>query len=407
MTLRDTQQRRAPLSGSVSRRTLLTTAAVLSAAAGKSLRADEGSLLAYVGTYTPNGQGIYLFRMDLSTGYLTQIKVAAQVPSPSWIALHPQGRYLYAVNEISNFNGTNSGSVSSFAVNRSTGDLTFLNVVSSQGAGPAHLSVDPLGQFVFVANYGGGSIAVLPIQSNGSLGNATDVHLDVGAVGPTHATDAPPGSFAISGHDAPHAHMIMADPAGKYVLHTDLGQDRIYSWLLNRTTGQLTPNNPPFTLVPPGDGPRHFAFHPNGVWLYSLQEEASTIIFFGYNPSTGVLTQRQMLSALPPGFAGTSFTSEIRVSQDGRWVYAANRLHDTIAIFQIDNSGALSPLGEVSTLGDYPRSFTVDPTATFLVSCNQRSDDLTTFRLSGGGSGFDFNGQYTPVGNPAIIIFLT
>lgn len=407
MTLRDTQQRRAPLSGSVSRRSLLTTAAVLSAAAGKSLRADEGSLLAYVGTYTPNGQGIYLFRMDLSTGYLTQIKVAAQVPSPSWIALHPQGRYLYALNEISNFNGTTSGSVSSFAINRATGDLTFLNVVSSQGAGPAHLSVDPLGQFVFVANYGGGSIAVLPIQSNGSLGNATDVHVDVGSVGPTHATDAPPGSFAISGHDAPHAHMIMADPAGKYVLHTDLGQDRIYSWLLNRTTGQLTPNNPPFTLVPPGDGPRHFAFHPNGVWLYSLQEEASTIIFFGYNPSTGVLTQRQMLSALPPGFAGTSFTSEIRVSQDGRWVYAANRLHDTIAIFQIDNSGALSPLGEVSTLGDYPRSFTVDPTATFLVSCNQRSDDLTTFRLSGGGSGFDFNGQYTPVGSPAIIVFLT
>src|SRR5258707_569621 len=180
----------------VSRRNLLKSAALLAAAKSGPLHADDDDkphapILAYVGSYTPNGQGIYLFSLNPSTGTLTQVKVAAAVPSPSWMAIHPNGKYLYAVNEISNFNGTTSGSVTAFSINRTTGDLTFLNVVSSQGGGPAHLSVDPLGQFVFVANYGGGSFAVLPIQANGSLGNATFVQADVGSVGPTKATDAP------------------------------------------------------------------------------------------------------------------------------------------------------------------------------------------------------------------------
>jgi len=395
----------------VSRRHLLKGAAAIAAAAQAPIRADDDghppAILAYVGSYTPNGQGIYLFSMNTSNGALTQIKVAAAIASPSWMAIHPQGRYLYAVNEISNFNGTTSGSVSAFSINRTTGDLTFLNVVSSQGGGPAHLSVDPMGQFVFVANYGGGSIAVLPILSNGSLGNASDVHLDVGSVGPTHATNAPPGSFAISGHDAPHAHMIQADPAGKFVFHADLGQDRIYSWLLNRATGQLSPNNPAFVSLPPGDGPRHFAFHPNGKWFYSLQEEASTIQFFDYTPATGSLIEQQMLSTLPKGFVGTNFTSEIRVSANGKFVYAANRLHDSIAIFSVDGSGKLKLEGETWTRGDYPRSFTVDPTGNFLFSCNQRSDALTSYRVTGDGRNVRFTGNYVPVGNPAIIVFLT
>ena len=216
----------------ISRRGLLKGTAALAAVPVMSPLAPgkpAGSILAYVGAYTPNGQGIYLFSMDLGDGTLTQIKVATAIPSPSWIAIHPNGKYLYAVNEISNFNGGTSGSVTAFSIDRATGDLTLLNVVSSQGGGPAHLSVDPLGQFVFVANYGGGSFAVLPILSNGMLGNATFVQVDTGSVGPTKATNAPPGSFAISGHDAPHAHMIQSDPAGKFVFGADLGQDRIYS----------------------------------------------------------------------------------------------------------------------------------------------------------------------------------
>ena len=241
----------------VSRRNLLKSAALLATARSVTHNANaydrqNPEVLAYVGTYTPNGQGIYLFSLNTLTGALTQVKVAAAVPSPSWLAIHPLGKYLYAVNEISNFNGTTSGSVTAFSINRTTGDLTLLNVVSSQGGGPAHLSVDPLGQYVYVANYGGGSIAVLPINLDGSLGNATDVHVDVGSVGPTRATNAPPGSFAISGHDAPHAHMIQSDPAGNFVFHTDLGQDRIYSWILNRATGDSSRILPRFSLCSGG-----------------------------------------------------------------------------------------------------------------------------------------------------------
>jgi 6-phosphogluconolactonase len=412
------------LVGSVSRRGLLRGAGVFAAAnvaSGMKLDDDyrhnvRGPILAYVGTYTGapgaggNGQGIYLFSLDPSTGVLTQVNVVSTVPSPSWLAIAPNGKYLYAVNEISNFNGTTSGSVSAFSINRTTGGLTLLNVVSSQGAGPAFLSVDPLGQFVFVANYGGGTFAVLPIQADGSLHEATDIQTDTGSVqakGQTEpATDAPTGSFAFSGHEAPHGHMIQSDPKGKFVFAADLGQDRIYSWLLNRTTGKLIPNSPSFVSVPPGDGPRHFAFHPNGQTFYSLQEESSTIIVYSYDAANGVLTEQQTQSTLPPTFTGTNFTSEIRVSHDGEFVYAANRLHDTIAIFEVDQGGLLELVGEEWTRGDYPRSFTIDPTGNFLFSCNQRSDAITSFDVDRRGRKLRFTGRYTPVGSPAIIVFL-
>ena len=357
-------------------------------------------ILAYVGAAAPNGNGIYLFRLNPADGVLTPVKLAAAINSPSWLDIHPNGGILYAVDEA-------SGSVMAFSIDRTNGELTPLGAaVSSQGAGPAHLSVDPLGQFVFVANYEGGSIAVLPIREDGSVGDASDVHIDTQPVGPANAASAPPGSFAISGHDAAHPHQIQADPAGKFVIHTDLGEDRIYSWLLNRGAGKLTLNA--VTPVPPGDGPRHFAFHPNGAWLYSLQEEGSTLIFFTYTAATGTLTEQQQISTLPPDFAGTSFTSEVRVSADGNFVYAANRLRDTIAIFRVDaHSGRLTRVGEASTEGDYPRSFTIDPTGNYLFCCNQRSDAITTFRIRERGAVLDFTGRYTAVGSPAVIVFLT
>lgn len=366
-------------------------------------------MLGYVGTYTGkagNGKGIYLFRLNLKTGAVSEIKLVSEIPSPGWLAIHPNGKYLYAANEISRFKGSGTGSVTALAIDRPSGGLALLNVVSSQGAGPAHLSVDPKGQFVFVANYGGGSIAVLPIQANGSLGEAVDAHLDTGSVGPKKPANAPPGSFAISGHEAPHAHMIEPDPAGRFVFSTDLGQDRIYSWILNRPTGKLTPNDPPFLSTPPGDGPRHCVFHPNGRFFYSLQEEASTLQGYDYSASNGSLAPKQMLSTLPPKFAGTSFTSELRISRDGKFIYAANRLADSIAIFSVSQSGALTRVGEVSTHGDYPRSFTLDPTGKFLVCCNQRSDALTTYRVEGKGSKLAFTGEYAAVGSPSTLVFL-
>jgi len=379
---------------------------------------QRGMQLAYVGCYTPNGLGIYLFQMNPKTGDLTQIKVfqGTDIPlvstrNPSWLAFDPQKKFLYAANEIGNFNGTTTGAVSAFAINQLNGDLTFLNTVSSEGGGPAHLSVDPSGKFVLVANYGGGNVAVLPILPNGGLGGATDVKNDADAcvpapcpVGPNQAEKAPPGSFARSGHNAPHAHMIETDPAGNYVIVNDLGLDLTIIWKFDKIAGKLSdPKTFPSSL---GAGPRHFAFHPNGLWFYSLNEEASTLAFMTYDASNGVLHPQAEIPTLPPEFVGTNFTSEVIVSHDGRFVYAANRLHDTIAIFSIDKTGVPTLIDEEWTRGDYPRHCNIDPTGNFLYSCNQRSDAITTFRVDGDGRHLKFTGQYTPVGSPAIIIFL-
>ena len=368
--------------------------------------------LAYVGTYTGahgaagHGEGIEQFKIDFITGELTLRAPAVKTPNPSWITLHPSKKYLYAVNEIDNFDGGN-GSVSAFAIDSATGALSALNTVSSEGAIPAHCGVDAAGKFVFVANYGGGSIAVLPIRANGSLGSAVDVHRDHGSIGSTHATDAPPGGFAISGHDVPHCHMIAADPQNRFVLATDLGQDRIYTYRFDRSTGKLSaPQGAPFISLPTGDGPRHFAFHPNGRWFYSVQEEASTVAFFHYDPTTGSLDAQQTISTLPAGFAGTNFASEILVAPNGKNLYAANRLHDTIAVFSIGESGRLTHIGEASTMADYPRNFCIDPSGNFLFACNQQGDSITSFRIERITGLLTFTGRYTGLGSPASIIFL-
>lgn len=375
----------------------------------------QRSLLAYVGTYSSpqgpegsrgNGHGIYLFQVDLSTGGLTQREVFANNSNPAWLAFDPSRTHLYSANETATYEGKDSGSVSAYSIDRATGRLTLLNTVASEGAGPAHLSVHPAGKHVLVANYAGGTVAVLPIESNGELGSPTDVIHDQGAVGPTHAASAPHGSFAISGHESPHAHMIQADPTGRFVLSSDLALDRIFIWKFDVEKGTLAANDPPSVALPPGDGPRHFTFHPNGRWMYSLQEEASTLVMFDYDAARGRLTAKQTLSSLPKGFTGTNFTSEVVVSRDGRFVYAANRLHDSIAWFSIGKDGRLTFAGEAWTRGDYPRSFSLDPTGNFLYSCNQRGDALATFRVNRQTGSLGFTGQYTPVGTPGIIVFL-
>jgi 6-phosphogluconolactonase (cycloisomerase 2 family) len=220
------------------------------------------------------------------------------------------------------------------------------------------------------------------------------------------AANAPLGSFAISGHDKPHAHMIQSDPGNRFVLHTDLGQDRIYVHRLDPATGKLNAaGNPPFTSLPSGDGPRHFIFHRNGKWLYSLQEEASNVVFFHFDPVTGSLASQQTISTLPAGFRGTSFTSEILLSPDARFLYAANRLHDTIAVFSLNPDGRLAYVGETPTEGDYPRHLSIDPTGTFLYACNQRSDAITCFRIDRKTGMPRFTGLYTAIGSPACLVF--
>ena len=374
-------------------------------------RPGKGKVLAYVGTDSgaidgsANGKGIYLFQMDSTSGQLSIVKLAAEARNPSWLCLDPSQRYLYTVNEVGNFEGK-SGSVSAYAVDKSNGDLRLLNRVSSQGSGPAYLSLDASGKYVFVANYGGGSMAVFPVSSDGSLGAPSYTHRDEGNVGSQKATSAPPGSFAVSGHDRPHAHMIGPNPGNRFVLQTDLGQDRIYVYKFDSQTGQLAPAATPFASLPSGDGPRHFAFHPNGRWLYSIQEEASTVVFFHFDPATGSMAAQQTLSSLPNGFAGTSFASGIRVSPEGRFLYAANRLHNTIAVFSIGSHGKLKQVAETSTLGDYPCQFNFDPSGNFLYVCNQRSDQITSFRIDKRTGLLSFTGQYTPIGTPTCIVFM-
>lgn len=364
---------------------------------------------AYVGTYTGssgNGEGIYSYEYEPQTGALHNRRLVARTPSPSWIVVHPSRRFLYAVNEVADFHGT-SGSVSAFAIEPGSGELRALNTVSSEGAGPAHLSLDATGSFALVANYGGGSIAVLPIDATGKLGAPTEVRKNESNVGAARATNAPSGSFAISGHDAPHAHMISVSPDNKFVLTTDLGQDRIYIYGFDAATGKLAqPYHGHFVTLPTGDGPRHFAFHPNGKWLYSIQEEASTVVFFRWDAERGQLQEEQKQSTLPAGFAGTSFASEILVALNGRTLYAANRLHDTIAVFSIDGSGRLEWQSETPTGGDYPVQCRIEPGGRFFFACNRKSDAITSFRIEPGTGALRPTGQYTGVGSPASITFV-
>jgi 6-phosphogluconolactonase len=412
----------------ISRRSFLKSSSAL--AGGALLAADRpgaqaaearGPLMAYVGTFSSplrdvlptqvdlppgNGRGIHLFEVDRTTGALTPRGVHELGTSPSCLVLNAAGTRLYSTNETDRVGEGHEGTVSAFAINRADGQLELLNTVSSGGAGPTYASVHPSGRFLLVANYFGGSVAVLPIRPDGGLGVATDVKRDEGTLGPKKATNAPPGSFAFSGHDRTHAHMIQADPAGRFVLHVDLALDRIFIWKFDDARGVLTPNDPAAISLPPGDGPRHFCFHPNGRWLYSLQEEGSNIVLFDYDARQGRLAARQTVSSLPPGFAGSNFCSEILISAAGRFLYTGNRLHDSIAVFSIGAGGALTRVGEEWTRGNYPRSFNFDPTGRFLYACNQRSDNLAVFRVDRRTGGLAFTGHYTPVGNPSIIVFL-
>ncbi len=378
-------------------------------------------VVAYVGTFSSplrdtlptqvdlppgNGRGIHLFTVDRETGALTPSGMVEMGTSPSCVTRNAAGTRLYSANETDRIGDDKQGTVSAFAVNRTDGQLQLLNTVPSGGAGPTYVSVHPGGRHLLVANYFGGSVAVLPILSDGRLGDASDVKVDAGAIGATRAAHAPPGSFAVSGHDRTHAHMIQADPSGRFVLHVDLGLDAIYVWQFDSERGVLAANDPPSVSLPPGDGPRHFHFHPKGRWLYSIQEEASTIVLFDYDTSSGRLTPRQTISTLPPGFAGSNFCSEILVSGDGQHVYAGNRLHDSIAIFSVGGDGRLSFVGEEWTRGDYPRSFAFDPTGRFFYCCNQRGDAITVFRVDRATGALSFTDQYVAVGNPSSIVFL-
>lgn len=401
---------------------LISGATAVAAGASPALSAEgEKPLIAYVGTFSAplkdmlptqvdlppgNGEGIHLFQVDRGTGAMSPVGVYELGTSPSCLVLNSAGTRLYSSNETDRVGDSKEGTVSAFAINPADGHLEMLNTIPSGGRGPTYVSIHPTGRFLLVANYFGGSVAVLPIQADGRLGAPTDIKTDSGDLGPTRATNAPAGSHAFSGHDRTHAHMIQADASGRFVLHVDLALDKIYIWKFDDQKGTLSPADTPFVALPPGDGPRHFHFHPNGRWFYSIQEEGSTVVLFDFDGATGALSARQTIATLPPGFAGSNFCSEILVSADGRFVYAGNRLHDSIAIFAIGPNGDLAYVGEEWTRGNYPRSFTFDPTGNFLYCCNQRADNVTVFEVDRESGNLRFTGHYAAVGNPSIVVFL-
>ncbi len=408
------------------RRGVLKSAALAASAAAISVSAksaDEPAgkpLFAYVGTFSSplgdvlptqvdlppgNGRGIHIFRVDPATGTFTPAGIFESGVSPNCMVLSADGKFMYATNETDRVEPGKQGTVSSFAIDPATGGLKLLNTIPSGGAGPTYVSLHPTGKFLLVANYFGGSVAVLPINADGTIAPASDIQVDEGKIGPTKAQNAPPGSFAFSGHDRTHAHQIAPDPSGKFAIHVDLGLDTIYVWNFDAANGKLTPAAHHKVQLPPGDGPRHFHFHPNGKWFYSIQEEGSTIVLFDWDGSTGRLTPRQTISTLPKGYAGSNFCSEILVSADGKFVYAGNRLHDSIGIFAVGPDGTLSHVDDVWTRGNYPRSFTFSPDGRFLSCGNQRADHVTIFRVDKATGKLEFTGQFVPVGNPSHIVY--
>jgi len=342
------------------------------------------SYLAYVGTYTTGeSKGIYAYRYNAKDGKMTPLGLAAETENPSFVALDPNRHFLYAVNEVPKYQGQASGGVSAFAVDPKTGKLTFLNEVPSRGADPCYISLDKTGKFVLVANYTGGNVAVFPIQPDGRLGEATGFVQHTGT-GPNHDRQ-----------EGPHAHWIEVTSDNRYAVVADLGLDELLIYRFDAAKGLLTPNEPPFAKTEPGAGPRHLAFHPDGEHAYVVNEMASTVNTLSFDAKTGTMQSEQTVSTLPAGFSGHNDTAEIEVHPNGRFVYASNRGHDSIAVFAVDaKTGKLKLVEDVPTQGKTPRNFQIDPTGTRLFVANQESGSIVAFAIN------PKTGHLTPAGEP-------
>jgi len=354
-----------------------------------------GELLVYVGTYTTGkSEGIYLYRLDLSSGELKHVATTRDVVNPSFLALAPSRRYLYAVNEVGDFAGTKSGAVSSFAVDQMTGALRLLNQKPSLGADPCYVDVDAGGRFVLIANYTGGNVTVFPVQRDGSLGEATDMKQARGS------------SVNRERQEGPHAHCIVLDPTSRFAYSCDLGTDKIMIFRFDARNGKLLPGDPSWVQVKAGAGPRHLAFDPSGKYVFVLNELHSTVTAFARDREKGSLKELQTLTTLPKNFTGTSWSADIHVSSDGRFVYCSNRGHDSIAMFAIDSrNGELNPIGHESTQGMTPRNFAIDPAGRFLLVANQKSDNIVVFRLDQKTGRLNSTGQAVQVPSPVCLKF--
>jgi len=364
----------------VRRRLILAALGALMMTSGAAARPAGGARLVYTGTFTDSGsaEGIYAFRFDEATGALTSAGLAVKTESPAWIGLHPDGRHLYAANEV------DEGTVSAFEIDRATGRLTFLNAQSAHGARPCHFAIDPTGHALVVASYNSGTVALLPIGADGRLGAATAVVQHTGS------------SIVPDRQAGPHAHQAVVDPSGRFLLAIDLGLDEVLVYRLDAGKGTLVPHTPKAITVERGAGPRHLAFSQDGRHGWVINELNNTIAPFAWDAARGVLTpSAPAVPTLPAGFTGRSSTAEIAVHPSGRVLYGSNRGHDSLARFSIDPaSGALTAAGYTQNVGNAPRHFAIDPAGRWLVAAGQDSNTLTVFAID------PADGRLSPAGAP-------
>ncbi len=372
-----------------SRRTFLKTAGLglaslpnLLQACAATTGATAPGYFVYVGTYAkPDQESIFGYRLNPATGELLRVMATKGGENPSFLTLDAKRKYLYAVNETADFNGTKSGAVSAFAVDKSNGNLKLLNQQASEGAAPCYISLDQTGQVALAANYSGGNIVALPRQANGR-------------VNPVVGNEQHQGSSVNQNRQAgPHAHCVIPDPKNSFIFAVDLGLDQVLAYRLNLKTAQLTRAAQPAFQAKAGAGPRHLTFHPNGRYAYLINELNSTMTALLYNAANGIFTELQTLSTLPASFTGESFCADVHVSPDGKFLYGSNRGHNSVVVYQIDATlGRLTLVQHVPTGGDWPRNFAIDPSGNILLVANQKSNDIFTFRIN------RTTGQLTPTG---------
>ena len=344
---------------------------------------EIATMLVFIGTYTGDGsKGIHVCRFNLATGELEAPRLVAETKSPTFLAIPPSQRFLYAVSEVGDFEGKPTGGVSAYAIEPATGALTLLNQQESRGRGPCHVSVEPSGKYVLVANYGGGTVAMLPVQEDGRLGEATCAIQHEGS------------SANPQRQEGPHAHSITPDPGDRFAYACDLGLDKVMIYKLDLAQGRLVPNEPPFAQAKPGAGARHFDFHPNGKYAYLLNELNATLTEFAYDAATGALTELQTVPTLPEDFHAFNLCADVHIHPNGRFVYASNRGHNSLVVYAIDEpTGKLTFVERVSSGGEIPRNFAIAPTGKFLLAANQDTGNIVVFRID------EETGKLIPTGN--------
>jgi 6-phosphogluconolactonase len=371
----------------------LLSAVMTGLGASPAFSAEPGKFWVFVGTYTDGkSKGIYRMEFDPATGKLSEPVLAAEVDNPSFLAVHPMHKYLYSANESS---GDSAGSVTAFALDAKSGALTKLNRQSTIGNGPCHLVVDATGKNVLVANYGGGSVAVLPIGPDGKLAPASDFIQHKGKV------------FDQKRQGKPHAHSVNLDKANRFAAVADLGLDRIFFYKFDPVQGKLAPNDPPAAKVKDRSGPRHFAFHPDGKHAYVINEINCTVTAFEYDPDHGTLTEIQTIPTMPVAVARGHSTAEVVVHPSGKFLYGSNRGHDSLAVYTIEpGTGRLKNVEYKPTGGKTPRNFAVDPTGSYVLAENMSSDNIVVFRVDSATGALEPTGQVVEVPKACCVKFV-